>query len=282
MTPEPTPVSGMTPWLVSTWLLTVMRTTAGLTLDATAIVADDSSIVTGWVDPTVWPAGVVDEAGADRSSAPVAPSAKTVPPEARIADRTAAATTVPPEPRVPVRWTGAVVGVGVTPGAVVPASGAAEVGASGVGSYQRSGVFAGASWRDHAGRLSGVGVKRSTAGSVEPGVGTSWRWVRSSAASGRSWSVIVPGFLWAAAAGERLRRVGSVFLSRVRKPDSSATRRTVKFPSSRADRLPSACGRPRRPSRPPRHPRQGSPRPSADRPGGRPGTGCRRRARTRR
>src|SRR4051812_50185592 len=115
MTPEPTPVSGMTPWLVSTWLLTVMRTTAGLTLDATAIVADDSSIVTGWVDPTVWPAGVVDEAGADRSSAPVAPSAKTVPPEARIADRTAAAPTVPPGPRGPLRRARGGVGVGGPP-----------------------------------------------------------------------------------------------------------------------------------------------------------------------
>jgi hypothetical protein len=58
MTPEPTPVSGMTPWFGVDWLLTVMRTTAGLTLAATAIVADDSSIVTGCVEPTVWPGGV--------------------------------------------------------------------------------------------------------------------------------------------------------------------------------------------------------------------------------
>jgi hypothetical protein len=55
----------MTPRLVSTLALTVMRTTAGLTLAATAIVADDSSMVTGWVVPTFVPLGaVVAAAGA--------------------------------------------------------------------------------------------------------------------------------------------------------------------------------------------------------------------------
>jgi len=47
MTPEPTPFSGITPRLVSTLPVVVMRTTAGLTFPATSIVADDSSMVTG-------------------------------------------------------------------------------------------------------------------------------------------------------------------------------------------------------------------------------------------
>jgi hypothetical protein len=47
MTPEPTPVSGMIPFEVSTLPLTSMRTTAGLAFAATLMVAEDSSIVTG-------------------------------------------------------------------------------------------------------------------------------------------------------------------------------------------------------------------------------------------
>ena len=56
ITPEPTPVSGMIPVEVSTLPLVVIRTTAGLTAAATSIVAEDSSIVTGWLfAPTVVP-----------------------------------------------------------------------------------------------------------------------------------------------------------------------------------------------------------------------------------
>ena len=56
MTPEPTPVSGMTPRSPAFALpVTVIRTTAGLTFAATAIVADDSSMVTGLVAPTFVP-----------------------------------------------------------------------------------------------------------------------------------------------------------------------------------------------------------------------------------
>src|SRR5258705_10076036 len=95
MTPDPTPVGGMTPKLpVSDRPVTVIRTTAGLTADATAIVADDSSMATGWTAPALLPAGDVATA-AGRSSAPTAPSARTVPPDARTAFRRVAATCVP-------------------------------------------------------------------------------------------------------------------------------------------------------------------------------------------
>ena len=70
MTPEPTPVSGMMPVDVSTLPPTVIRTTAGLAFAATLIVADDSSIVTGWLlAPTVVTVGV-DATAAGRSKAP--------------------------------------------------------------------------------------------------------------------------------------------------------------------------------------------------------------------
>ena len=64
MTPEPTPVSGMTPALPALLEpVTVIRTTAGLTLAATAMVADDSLMATGWTVPTLvaWgaPANIV-------------------------------------------------------------------------------------------------------------------------------------------------------------------------------------------------------------------------------
>ncbi len=131
MTPEPTPVSGMIPLDVSTLPLTLMRTTAGLAFAATLIVADDSSIVTGWLlAPTVVVVGVVDT-GAGRSSAPVALSATSVPPDASTADRSAAPKTVPSPLRpdfVPVTAP-CVTGVGDTLAA---------------GSYQRSGVGGGA------------------------------------------------------------------------------------------------------------------------------------------
>ena len=121
MTPEPTPLSGMIPRSPAPWIpLTVIRTTAGLMFAATAIVADDSSIDTGLTAPTLVP-GVTDEAGRPRSSDPVTPSARTVPPEARTAASSAAATTDPEPARF---WT------------VAGATGAA----AGAGSYQRSGA----------------------------------------------------------------------------------------------------------------------------------------------
>ncbi len=153
MTPEPTPVSGMIPLLVSALPETVIRTTAGLTLDATSMVADCSSMVTGWLALTFVP---LFETGAApvRSSAPVADRATTVPPEARIADSAAARTTEPVELR-PVRPAVVVVLVGgVATGVVDPAD------VTGAGSYQRSGVTAGASsgsWRVQTGRGSGAG-----------------------------------------------------------------------------------------------------------------------------
>src|SRR6187455_3660680 len=151
MTPEPTPVSGMTPLLVSTLLDVVMRTTAGLTLAATAMVADDSSMLTGWLPLTVEPLAATG-LGVGWSRAPVADRARTVPPEARTADRAAARTTEPVLDRLarPAEVVGAVTGV------------VAAVAAAGAGSYQRSGVTAGAvavSWRDQTGRGSGVGEK---------------------------------------------------------------------------------------------------------------------------
>src|SRR5690349_20833567 len=151
MTPEPTPVAGMIPVDVSTSLFVVMRTTPGLAADATSMVAEDSSIVTGWLfAATVEPVGEV--AGRTvRLSAPLAVSAATVPPEARTAARSAAPTIVPVPPRLVAGLTAAV------------ATGA--VAAAEAGSYQRSGVGAtgGVSvWRDQSGRASGGGEYRST------------------------------------------------------------------------------------------------------------------------
>ena len=98
-TPEPTPVAGMTPLLPASVLpVTVIRTTAGLTLAATAMVADDSSTVTGCVDPVVVAWVEAGAGAAGRSRAPAAPRARTVPPEARTAERSAAARTDPPRP----------------------------------------------------------------------------------------------------------------------------------------------------------------------------------------
>ncbi len=145
MTPDPTPVAGMTPLLPESLApVTVIRTTAGLTLAATAIVADDSSMVTGWVEP-VLVAWLDAGAGAiGRSSAPAAPSARTVPPEASTADSTAAARIVPPRPPRP-------------PPLVVVAAAGVWLAA---GSYQRSGVTGVLSSheRAHPARGSGAGV----------------------------------------------------------------------------------------------------------------------------
>src|SRR5918993_4285823 len=124
MTPDPTPVGGMTPRLpVSEAPVTRIFTTAGLTVDATAIVADDSSRATGWTAPALDAWGEV-AAAVGRSRAPAALSARTVPPDARTAERSVAAMSEPvPRPsRRPAAVAGAV-GAGV-----------------GAGSYQRSGV----------------------------------------------------------------------------------------------------------------------------------------------
>ena len=151
MTPDPTPVSGMMPFEVSTLALVVMRTTAGLTAAATSIVAEFSSTVTGTLlAPTVVPVGAgLGHAG--RSRLPVARRASTVPPEARTAERSGrgedgADTAAAPDAagsRVPVAT-----------GAVATAPGTTA------GSYQRSGVGAASgspSWRDQSVRGSGGG-----------------------------------------------------------------------------------------------------------------------------
>src|SRR6187402_2794251 len=145
MTPEPTPVSGMAPDASGVVPPTVIRTTAGLTLAATSMVAEDSSMVTGLVVPTLLPWPVVGMKAPPRSSAPLAPRTRTVPPAARTADRSETARIEP----IPVC-------LRVVPplDGVTAATGA---GVAGAGSNQRSGVVgAGASSVfDHSGRLSG-------------------------------------------------------------------------------------------------------------------------------
>src|SRR3954468_15820947 len=143
MTPDPTPVSGITP-LFPTFAVpvTVIRTTAGLTLEATAIVADDSSIATGWTVPTLVAWGALAAEGEGRSSAPTADRAATVPTDASTADRRQASTSEPPRRE---RF-------GAVTGAVEELLGA--------GSYQRSGVTGVLSLheRAHSARGSGLGV----------------------------------------------------------------------------------------------------------------------------
>src|SRR6185437_1276782 len=113
MTPEPTPVAGMTPVLPLSEPVTVILTTAGLTFAATAIVADCSSMVTGWLAPVLVAWGAETALlGAGRSRTPAAPSATTVPTDARIAARTAVSTTEPARERF-----GRVVDVAVGTGA---------------------------------------------------------------------------------------------------------------------------------------------------------------------
>src|SRR5438045_366964 len=92
MIPDPTPVSGIVPpsWSVD-WPVAVIRTTAGRTFAATSMIADDSSRVTAWWFEAWAP---LPPAGPARFSAPVASRTRTVPPEARTADRTAAVTMV--------------------------------------------------------------------------------------------------------------------------------------------------------------------------------------------
>src|ERR671924_629034 len=95
MTPDPTPVSGICP--PNAFVLTpstVIRTTAGLTFAAAAMIADDSSIVTGCWAPTVVVVPLLD-VGAGRLSAPDALSARYMPPDAIVAARTADRSTGP-------------------------------------------------------------------------------------------------------------------------------------------------------------------------------------------
>src|SRR6478752_1559942 len=154
MTPEPTPVSGMTPLLPSLVVpVTVIRTTAGLTFEATAIVADCSSIETGWRAPTLVPwATAADVGAAGRSRAPAALNARTVPPDASTADRSAAASRELP----PVLLRGGT-------GTALAGTGVAA------GSYHRSGVTGGVWSQDRAQSLrgSGLGANRSSAGSED-------------------------------------------------------------------------------------------------------------------
>src|SRR3954469_4269179 len=118
-----------------------MRTTDGPAFAATSMTAEFSSTVIGWrtgVEFGFWPAGAI---GVDRSKAPLAVSATTVPPEAMTAAARAAASTVPtPTPR----RAGAVTGWARTGDPV---------------SNQRSGVGSDSphAVRDHSGRGSGAG-----------------------------------------------------------------------------------------------------------------------------
>ena len=95
ITPEPTPRSGIVPpnWSVAL-PSTKIRTTAGPTFAAASMTADDSSIVTGWREPVVI-AGLLFAPVATGSSAPLPLRARTVPPEARTAERIEATTMLP-------------------------------------------------------------------------------------------------------------------------------------------------------------------------------------------
>src|SRR6187397_2415094 len=123
MKPEPTPVAGTPPngSVVSPPLPVVILTTAGPSLAATSITADDSSIVTGCVPPVVV-ALPIEAGGTGWSKAPLRSSTSTVPPDATTADRSDAAITVPR----PGPWRR-----GLTGAAGVAAYGAAASGATG-------------------------------------------------------------------------------------------------------------------------------------------------------
>ena len=100
MKPEPTPSDGTVPNGSVVVPSVVIFTTAGPTLAAASMTAEDSLMVTGWV-PVVWPLPMPDVC-AGRLKTPCWPSTATVPPEARTADRADATITVPtPAPR---RW----------------------------------------------------------------------------------------------------------------------------------------------------------------------------------
>ena len=71
MMPEPTPSDGIVVGSVVAFAELTIRTTAGLTLAATEMIADDSSILTGWGAVAIWPDGA-EAGGAGWSSAPEA------------------------------------------------------------------------------------------------------------------------------------------------------------------------------------------------------------------
>src|SRR5262245_54596401 len=112
MIPEPTPCSGMDPPNGSVVVpLTIIRTTEGPALAAASMIADDSSIVTGWRAAACEAELLLLAPVAAGSRAPAPFRARTVPPAARIAERAEAATMLPgPARRAPVvaRATGSV------------------------------------------------------------------------------------------------------------------------------------------------------------------------------
>src|SRR3954451_19185023 len=127
MIPEPTPVSGIEDpnWLLA-WLDEVIWTTAGPTFSATCVTAELSLIVSGWLEEVFVPAATLAAGlGVTRFSAPVAPSAASVPPDARTAEIRLAARIVPRP--MPLRRRSAT-------------TGAVTAGEAGAGSNQRSGV----------------------------------------------------------------------------------------------------------------------------------------------
>ncbi len=75
MIPEPMPSAGSEVGSEVSVPVVTIRTTAGLTLAATAMIADDSSILIGCGTLTAWPDGP-DATAAGRSSAPVARSVR--------------------------------------------------------------------------------------------------------------------------------------------------------------------------------------------------------------
>ena len=108
MIPEPIPCVVCWVMLFGSTPSSKIRTTDGPALEATSMMADDSSTLTGWRTDAalgLLPFAPVD--GPVRSNAPLAFRAITVPPDARTAAASAAARTVPaPPPRCCVTATG--------------------------------------------------------------------------------------------------------------------------------------------------------------------------------
>src|SRR5260370_21606165 len=124
MIPEPTPCSGIVPPSGSVVVpVSVIRTTAGLTLLAASMIAEDSSTATGTLLAEIF-AGAA--AGVLRAPiAPVPSSTRTVPPEASTADRTATPTSAPTPDR-PSSWEPVWITGGVGIGGAPSVSGDAE------------------------------------------------------------------------------------------------------------------------------------------------------------
>ena len=220
-----------------------MRTTAGLTLAATSMVADYSSMVTGWLALTCRAGGRGRGAGgADRARR--SPSrATTVPPEARTADRSGGQDDGARAGRGAVAAGGAVAtrrrgrpGSSTRPGPPGPARTSAR------GRRRRRARLV-ASVADGPRVRRVGGVSGATAGSVAGSAGRRRRGRdgasrrRRSGAGGRSSGAVSSD----GAAGERPGSVGG----RPQGADDRiqpAARRTVKFPSSRRSR-PCGSGR---------------------------------------